>query len=173
MEIDFKVPEFDDDEKWELKDGERGVTGAFFDPDGKPPRLIERPLNSATAGQLIGIFEQYRWKPGARSKHPAVRNAGGKVLKIFGVRIMKWWGLGGEEPRARVVWSGKCWVWCPSPVMALRSEVELKDDEKGGKYVHRFRMHVIDAQSAKRIFFVTLERNGEKEEGKIVPHPSS
>ncbi len=156
----FAVPEFEDKEHWELLVAE--TRGLFYHKkEGADVELHAAAVFGGSGkndGMLVGSIEQYRYK------HKTVR-ARGKIMKIFGVRMVKRWGLEGEDPLTMcVVWSGKLWEFCKPGVVKVEYEFDTKD-AGSAEWVFRSRVRV--SENNHQIFNVIIERDAKDKEGKV------
>jgi hypothetical protein len=125
----FKVPEFEvDTEHWELVAPES--RGLFYHKNGDKGELHIAAIIGGSGkndGMLVGTMERYRYK----HSDPKMIGRYGKMMKIFGVRIEKWWGLDPEDLPAKpfpmcIVWSGRGWVFCKPGIVKIEFEFDTK-----------------------------------------------
>ena len=154
----FTAPEFENKELWELIPGE--TRGLFYEKKGAAQGELHSAVLVGGAakkdGMLAGMIEHYKHR-----KAPAR----GKTMKLFGVRVVKWWHLENDEAStARVVCSGIGCVYCKPGIV----KVEFEFDTKGvgdTMWVSSVRVRV--SESDHTMFKVVLERDSPKEEGKV------
>lgn len=156
----FVVPEFEDDKKnWELQRFKDGPRGLFCHKAEAGPELLVASVGNPPSQSLhIGTMDYYKYRSDGHIR------AHGKVLKIFGVRIEKWWGLEDEDYAMRVVWSGKQWEYCKPEVVKVTYSVERKGE---GASAWANLVRIVVSESNHPIFSVIIERDGKDKEGKV------
>lgn len=155
------IPRFEDKMMW--NEDIKRCESVYHDEGRRAQEVIAVSViaKDLPNGEMVGAIEYYIGVNGVLA---------GKLLVLFGVPVIKWWGLVDEESNwglQAVRTSDGGWRYCHKSEAVVRFVFEYRQLEHKKKPCV-VRAHVHDTETMKEIFSVRIQRGEGKEVGRII-----